>query len=174
MNMISPITVTSLQYLLTVSLQYLGWGLGGGANVGKCQNSEGTLRSGRVVPHPAPKNVKKYFSPKMLLHQNLTILSYPGVLGGNSPYKPPLPNPVHPRINGVHAQWQWRRRTNQLTPYTQESMACIANDNEAVAQICHPPPWGCNCRERSPTEVILWKWRFRARGVNRSTDSIWN
>ena len=25
----------------------------------KCQNSDGTLRNGRVVPHPAPKEIKK-------------------------------------------------------------------------------------------------------------------
>ena len=28
-------------------------------NVPKCQKYDGTLRYGRVVPHPAPKNVKK-------------------------------------------------------------------------------------------------------------------
>ncbi len=41
----------------------LGVGTGGGGEnvkiVEKCQNPDGTLRSGRVVPHPAPKNVEK-------------------------------------------------------------------------------------------------------------------
>ena len=32
----------------------------------KCQNSDGTLRYGRVVPHPAPNISKKQKSPKML------------------------------------------------------------------------------------------------------------
>ena len=34
----------------------------------KCQNSDGTLRSGRVVPHPAPKNVNKKKGSQNGLH----------------------------------------------------------------------------------------------------------
>ena len=46
--------------------------LGNVKNVQKCQNSDGTLRCCRVVPHPAPQNVEKYFSriaPEMFPHQ---------------------------------------------------------------------------------------------------------
>ena len=41
-----------------------------------CQTSDGALRSGQVVPHPAPPNVKNTFS-NMFPHQLRPISTYP-------------------------------------------------------------------------------------------------
>ena len=46
----------------------------------KCQTSDGSLRYGRVVPHPAPKNVKKK-SQKCYRNVPTSILSYSEILG---------------------------------------------------------------------------------------------
>ena len=79
----SDLTMVSCGWLLICS--YPGWLRAPAARWHqKCQNSDGTLRSGRVVPHPAPKNVEKKSSqnglrmyPELLPHQLRPISTYP-------------------------------------------------------------------------------------------------
>ena len=51
-------------------------------HVEESQNSDDTLRSGRVVPHPAPQNIEKSFSQKCSRTFRTSILGYSGVFGG--------------------------------------------------------------------------------------------
>ena len=80
----SDLTMVSCGWLLICSYPVTRWHP-------NCQNSDGTLRSGRVVPHPAPKDVKKGFSQNCSRNVPTSILNNSelswGIRGrGNAPY----------------------------------------------------------------------------------------